>query len=121
MLSSGRLKIRVDGPYGVGRLRWARYPVVVLVAGGIGITPGISIASHLVKEASMVGPSQGGWHLLLLWVIRDGKHARWFEEELTRLAALAARPDVPVSFDVTRWFQGIKNARVVVKSTVVRL
>ncbi|KAK1750989.1 ferredoxin reductase [Echria macrotheca] len=103
MMDSAALKIRVDGPYGVGRLQWARYPIVALVAGGIGITPAISIASHMVKRA--VGkPSPhtagGQWRVYLLWTVGDIRDVRWFVPELKELAALTSRPDVPVTLSV---------------------
>ena len=43
----------------------------------------------------------GGWHIYLLWSISHIKHARWFEEELKSLAALASWADVPVSLDIS--------------------
>ncbi len=100
------LKMRLDGPYGVGRLQWMRYPVVVIVAGGIGITPGISIAAHIVKEATRLGAACSGWHVHLLWTISDMKHTAWFEEELRNLAAVASQPEVPVSFEVSIYVTG---------------
>ncbi|EPE34249.1 Ferredoxin reductase-like, C-terminal NADP-linked [Glarea lozoyensis ATCC 20868] len=101
------LKIRVDGPYGVGGTRWGLYPVTVLVAGGIGITPGISIATHIIQRALFARDSQHStdsrqnWHIHLLWVLKDIKHTSWFAEELQKLSELAANPDVPVTFNIT--------------------
>lgn len=100
------VKMRMDGPYGVGRLQWTRYPVVVLVAGGIGITPAISIASHIIKEAGSAGSAGAGWHIHLLWSLSDIKHARWFEEELRNLTMLASRSNTPVSLDISIYATG---------------
>ncbi|KAK3390012.1 ferric reductase like transmembrane component-domain-containing protein [Podospora didyma] len=98
-------RLRLDGPYGVGRIEWMQYPVIVLVAGGIGITPGISIASHVVKYAmarmAVETPPGPQWHIHLLWTVSDTSHARWFEDELINLAEPCARPNAPVSLDVT--------------------
>jgi len=94
-------KIRLDGPYGVGNPRWTLTPVVVLVAGGIGITPGISIASHIVHEAARLGSSGSKRQVYLLWAVSHLSHARWFESELKALAEVASRDDVLVSLNIT--------------------
>ncbi|KAK0616734.1 ferric reductase like transmembrane component-domain-containing protein [Immersiella caudata] len=84
------MRISLDGPYGVEALPWAKFPVVVLIAGGIGITPAMSIASYLVDQGvSNKLAGVGERHAHLLWCIRDISHACWFEEELKALAALA--------------------------------
>ncbi|KAK4214361.1 superoxide-generating NADPH oxidase heavy chain subunit A [Rhypophila decipiens] len=88
--SAASLKIRLDGPYGVGRLCYSQFPVVVLVAGGIGITPAMSIASHIVNvhaEAEKSSSSKYHQHIHLLWTIKDARHLAWFEDELTSLAS----------------------------------
>eukprot|EP01105_Mastigella_eilhardi_P018833 TRINITY_DN4392_c0_g1_i2.p1 TRINITY_DN4392_c0_g1~~TRINITY_DN4392_c0_g1_i2.p1 ORF type:complete len:1205 (-),score=276.71 TRINITY_DN4392_c0_g1_i2:2925-6539(-) len=41
--SKGALWVRADGPYGHFSVPFKRYPVLVLVAGGIGVTPMISV------------------------------------------------------------------------------
>ncbi|GIJ81634.1 hypothetical protein Asppvi_000133 [Aspergillus pseudoviridinutans] len=97
-------KIRVDGPYGVSHTQWEAYPVIVLVAGGVGITPGISIASHILRHATGTGENiEGGqpWHVHLLWVIKDEQHVNWCQEELQHLFAMSASPTVQATFDLT--------------------
>ncbi|KAL7787065.1 FAD-binding domain-containing protein [Trichoderma ceciliae] len=95
-------KVRIDGPYGVGHLHWGAHPVVVLVAGGIGITPGISIATHIVNQAvSGVVPIPGSWHIHLLWTVKNYDHISWFEDELKNLAEIASDHAVPVTLDIT--------------------
>jgi NAD(P)H-flavin reductase len=53
------LEISVDGPYGAGRTAlFDKYDTLVLVAGGIGITPMHSLFRHLLllaKEGRCVG------------------------------------------------------------------
>lgn len=98
---SSQLIMRLDGPYGVGNPMWTRHPVVVLVAGGIGITPEISIASHIVKEALRLGCLSGQRHVYLLWSVSDGRHPHWFEDELINLAEVASRHDVPISLNIS--------------------
>ncbi|WPH04381.1 ferric reductase NAD binding domain-containing protein [Acrodontium crateriforme] len=95
-----RLKMRLDGPYGVGRLQWGAWPVTVLVAGGIGITPAISISSYLVGKASR-SPQQAVSHIHLLWVVKNASHIAWFDEELRALSEIASREDSLITFDIT--------------------
>ncbi|KAF4624289.1 hypothetical protein G7Y89_g13884 [Cudoniella acicularis] len=95
------VKIRMDGPYGVGGVRWGLHPVTVLVAGGIGITPGISIATHIVKRGLLAKGGQNHWHIHLLWVVKERAHMKWFADELRRLAEILSDPSVPVTLDVT--------------------
>ncbi|RFU80615.1 ferredoxin reductase-like, c-terminal nadp-linked [Trichoderma arundinaceum] len=95
-------KVQLDGPYGVGHLHWGAHPVVVLVAGGIGITPGISIATHIVNQAvSGLVPMPGSWHIHLLWTVKNFDHISWFEAELKNLASIASDQAVPVTLDIT--------------------
>jgi predicted ferric reductase len=96
------LSMRVDGPYGVGHLPWGYYSLNVIVAGGIGITPGMTMADHIVSLAQKtpgVGPDRG-WHVHILWVVKTAQSLSWFDEELASLAALAADPDIAVTFDL---------------------
>ena len=107
IISGTQARIRIDGPYGVGAIQWGLHPVTVLVAGGIGITPGISIASHIFNRASLpaarneVERRNGQWHIHLLWVVKDRKHISWFLDELRGMAELAKDPMLSVTFDVT--------------------
>jgi predicted ferric reductase len=106
------LKMRVDGPYGVGGIQWGVHPLTVLVAAGIGITPGISIASHIIKQASRTDAECQGYnvrHIHLLWVVKDERHVEWFREELKQLAALVLNPSVQATLDITIHVTGTRR------------
>ena len=96
------LRIRVDGPYGVGSTEWGYDAVTVVVAGGIGITPGISIAGHIIEKARQAAGSSGARHrhLHVLWIVTSREHVAWFEQELAHLVAVAADPTVPINLSL---------------------
>ncbi|KAF5569481.1 ferric-chelate reductase [Fusarium phyllophilum] len=100
------LKMRLDGPYGVGSVSWGLLPVTVLVAGGIGITPGISIASHIIREVGMDVGSHSPSHIHLLWVVRDAQHIQWFTDELTELVKVCAMSDSTATIEISIFVTG---------------
>ena len=103
-------RMRVDGPYGVGHIQWGNLPVNVLVAGGIGITPGISIASHLIKSTTQLEPKgtslatskdNARSYVYLIWVIKEASYLQWFENELRDLYLSSTITGCPVTLDIT--------------------
>ena len=71
------LRVRLDGPYGALSLSLERYDCVVLVAGGVGITPMVSVASELQRlHAQCAGaPLRAAW---LCWSMREhGAAGAW--------------------------------------------
>ena len=63
----------MDGPFGEGHQTWWDYEVVVLVAGGIGVTPFASILRDMVNRlqnsTKMMRTKQASSFSLLLKVI----------------------------------------------------
>ncbi|KAI9798685.1 MAG: hypothetical protein M1833_004674 [Piccolia ochrophora] len=104
------LKVRIDGPYGVGPTVWGYHPVTVIVAGGIGITPGISIASHIIGQARNLGAHAApqNRHIHILWVVKVAQHTSWFEDKLADLMAIASDPSVPATMDLRIHITGEK-------------
>ncbi|KAH9237224.1 hypothetical protein K456DRAFT_1939387 [Colletotrichum gloeosporioides 23] len=104
-----KLRMRLDGPYGIGRVCWGEQPLTVLVAGGIGITPGISIATHLIKRAASADACTlrgKSWRIHMLWAVKDVESIEWFGNELRSLAALAADPGVPATLNISIYVTG---------------
>ena len=58
-------QINYDGPYGLG-LEYQKYEKIVIVVGGIGVTPGLSI----LKEAFEMKSSHNT-QIQFIWTIRD--------------------------------------------------
>ncbi|OAA75146.1 Ferric reductase, NAD binding protein [Akanthomyces lecanii RCEF 1005] len=104
-ISSRNLRVRLDGPYGVSRFNWHDERLVILVAGGVGITPGISIASSIITAATIGSSSPANppvtTHIHLLWVVKHATHITWFADELHSLHTLLSRqPNPTVRFNV---------------------
>jgi hypothetical protein len=81
------IRIKIDGPYGRLSLNVDDYSVVILCAGGIGITPMVSLARHLSSEKRRKRTT-----VILLWAARENIFAPVLGE--TALRELAARIDL---------------------------
>jgi ferredoxin-NADP reductase len=70
---SGKVHVLLEGPYGNLSLNLfensSRYPVVVLIGGGIGITPLSSLARQLLHEHEHSGRERK--KILVVWAVRD--------------------------------------------------
>jgi len=77
------LKVFMDGPYGAWSIDPKRYPRLVLVAGGIGITPLMSLLTDLLAQERTL-PQDTSVHLM--WSSRDLEaFTQWFPEEIAKL------------------------------------
>lgn len=67
------LAMRVNGPFSTGTKEWAEYDNVVLVAGGIGATPLLSVLRHLIQKRTEKKSSKESSFpskVSLIWVAR---------------------------------------------------
>ncbi|CAG8477268.1 198_t:CDS:2 [Ambispora gerdemannii] len=78
------LKLKVDGPYGRTRIDFTEYRSVLLVGGGIGITPMISLLRDLV-DRQVAGFSLVTQSIYFVWVIPDHDSYAWFSSEFTEI------------------------------------
>jgi predicted ferric reductase len=80
--------VRVDGPYGNHKLNYRRYPVLLLVGGGVGITPVIGIIKDIYnvgdlppeEKTRVAANSIEG--IYVVWVMREELSYNWFNYEL---------------------------------------
>jgi NAD(P)H-flavin reductase len=79
------LQVRVDGPYGRAQVQLHRYRVLVLVGGGIGITPLLSCLDYLVEQLQSGASAYAGLaQVHLCWSSRLQSSFEWSRELLQR-------------------------------------
>ena len=66
------LVVKIDGPMGASSQGFSDYPILILVAAGIGVTPMISVLKQLMKEPGKMK------HTYLYWTVRDRASFEWF-------------------------------------------
>eukprot|EP00013_Stygamoeba_regulata_P015952 CAMPEP_0177687478 /NCGR_PEP_ID=MMETSP0447-20121125/34151_2 /TAXON_ID=0 /ORGANISM="Stygamoeba regulata, Strain BSH-02190019" /LENGTH=476 /DNA_ID=CAMNT_0019197725 /DNA_START=211 /DNA_END=1641 /DNA_ORIENTATION=- len=73
------LAMSVVGGFGNFSVAFRRHPVAVLVAGGIGITPFMSLLRDM-KHRDSRGDDFKVRHIYLLWAVRQAAHLAWFPD-----------------------------------------
>ncbi|KAK3606296.1 hypothetical protein CHS0354_037972 [Potamilus streckersoni] len=69
----------LDGPFGEGHQDWYRFPVSVLIGGGIGVTPFASILKDIAHK-SKIGTRFPCAKVYFLWVTRTQKQFEWLTD-----------------------------------------
>ncbi|KAJ2746464.1 hypothetical protein GGI20_001307 [Coemansia sp. BCRC 34301] len=88
LASAGKLpKIMVDGPYGAPTQHVFDYTTIVLVAGGIGVTPMSSVLKSLFYQLTSAPHLCNVRKVHFLWVCRDVGSLEWFQDLLAALDA----------------------------------
>ena len=84
-----RIWLRVDGPYGRFSLDHKRYPTVVLIGGGVGVTPLISLLRDVYRtdmsEQRRARIPRGAHHIervCFVWVCPDMRTYSWFQSTI---------------------------------------
>lgn len=98
------MKLRIDGPYGKPLLDFKAHRTVLLVAGGIGITPMISILRDLVGRqiTSMPIATQ---EIHFMWIIPDQVSYSWFADEIQEIISQSsALPEDKYLLDIKTFF-----------------
>ncbi|KAJ1954958.1 hypothetical protein GGI12_005674, partial [Dipsacomyces acuminosporus] len=78
-------KIMVDGPYGAPTQQVFSYQCVVLIGGGIGVTPMSSVLKSLYYQLIAPESMRKIRKVYFLWVCRDVQSLEWFQDLLAAL------------------------------------
>ncbi|XP_061164792.1 dual oxidase 2-like [Saccostrea echinata] len=97
-------KVLLDGPFGEGHQDWYKFPVAVLVGGGIGVTPFASILKDIVHKTSqpIQFPCQ---KVYFLWVTRTQKQFEWLTDIIREVEENDRRELVSVHIFITQFQQ----------------
>ncbi|XP_064595545.1 dual oxidase 2-like [Liolophura sinensis] len=97
-------KLYLDGPFGEGHQDWYKFPVAVLVGGGIGVTPFASILKDIVFK-SKIGFKFPCRKVYFLWVTRTQKQFEWLTDIIREVEETDERKLVDVHIFITQFFQ----------------
>ncbi|KAK3803212.1 hypothetical protein RRG08_013795 [Elysia crispata] len=94
-------KIYVDGPFGESHQDWYRYPVAVLVGGGIGITPFASILKDIANRSKNLArvPCQ---KVYFIWVTRTQRSFEWMTDIIRQVEVADTAGFVDVKICITQ-------------------
>jgi respiratory burst oxidase len=96
-----QLWIRVDGPYGNHKLNYRRYPVSLMVGGGIGISPVIGMVKDIYNVGDLSSIDQATIpphcidNIYVVWVMREESVHNWFCDELQACYRASQQPGFP--------------------------
>jgi len=96
-----KMWIRSDGPYGGHNFNFRRYPVILLVCGGVGVTPVISMIRDIYRFGNLHPSSKKkpSWveKVYLLWTVQKKEQYSWFRDELRAcFDTSTSDPDAPI-------------------------
>jgi hypothetical protein len=96
-----KLWMRVDGPYGHLSLNYKRYRTVVLVGGGVGVTPMVALIkdafqlrmNEAAKKATPRSPLVK--HIVFVWACASYDVFTWFKDVVEEAMAQSGQPGYP--------------------------
>jgi NAD(P)H-flavin reductase len=89
--SNQRLWIRVDGPYGKWPYNFSRFRSILLVAGGVGVTPSMALIRHVYhinRDSNEVDPYLQD--VFFVWSCKNEKEFGWYRDILEEAMARSA-------------------------------
>eukprot|EP00475_Leptophrys_vorax_P020428 TRINITY_DN2795_c0_g1_i3.p1 TRINITY_DN2795_c0_g1~~TRINITY_DN2795_c0_g1_i3.p1 ORF type:complete len:1418 (-),score=317.02 TRINITY_DN2795_c0_g1_i3:83-4336(-) len=86
----GKLWIRVDGPYGKWPFNIMRYRTVILVSGGVGVTPCMAALRHIyhINREDKLGDSRLK-SVFFVWSCKDASDFHWYGDVLESIVHLS--------------------------------
>jgi ferredoxin-NADP reductase len=106
--ASGLLSVSVAGPHGDLQIRLEKFSYVIMFAGGVGVTPMMSLYMDLFRR-------RGGdmKKVVLVWAVRDELNFDWYRKEFEKLEEEGAKNEV---FEVEKYVTGAGSNRAGIKS-----
>ncbi|KAI8507935.1 hypothetical protein Bbelb_141750 [Branchiostoma belcheri] len=96
--------VYVDGPYGEGHQDWYKFPVAVLIGGGIGVTPFAAILKDIVHKSEM-GAKFVCKKIYFLWVTRTQQQFEWLTDIIREVEEKDKNDLVSVHIFITQFYQ----------------
>nr|AXN93676.1 dual oxidase [Scylla paramamosain] len=96
-------EIYMDGPFGEGHQTWWDYQVVVLVAGGIGVTPFASILRDMVNRLQNSTKMMRTKQVLFLWTTGSQKQYEWMIDILREVEASDKNKIIRIHIFITQF------------------
>ncbi|OWF54042.1 dual oxidase 2-like isoform X1 [Mizuhopecten yessoensis] len=96
-------KLFLDGPYGEGHQDWYRFPVAILVGGGIGVTPFASILKDIVHKSKIDDFRFPCKKVYFLWVTRTQKQFEWMTDIIREVENNDLKSFVDVHIFITQF------------------
>ncbi|KII88473.1 hypothetical protein PLICRDRAFT_41633 [Plicaturopsis crispa FD-325 SS-3] len=111
------MRMYVDGPFGSAvRARWGNYSTMVIIAGGSGVSFGLSVLQYMCmclagRDGKFLGGRPGGWgkkgfltnRIRFVWIVREFSHIQWCASILRRCMALIPPPGLEINIFVTNF------------------
>uniref|UniRef100_A0A6B2LHV1 Ferric reductase NAD binding domain-containing protein n=1 Tax=Arcella intermedia TaxID=1963864 RepID=A0A6B2LHV1_9EUKA len=95
--TENRVWVRADGPYGHLNLDYHRYSHVVLIAGGIGITPIIGILKEIFAGKKRRSRIQS---VLMVWSVPSEGESGWFMDEMKYLYQISNSSSIKLEIKI---------------------
>lgn len=111
------MRMYVDGPYGSSvRARWGTHSTVLVIAGGTGVSFGLSALMYVCmclsgREGRHLGGRPGGWgekefkpsRVRFVWLVREFSHIQWGATILRQCLAMVPSPNLQIDIFVTNF------------------
>lgn len=111
------LRTYVDGPFGSSiRARWGNYSTVLIIAGGSGVSFGLSVLQYICmclsgRDGKNLGGHPGGWgkksfltkRVRFVWLVREYSHIQWCASIVRHCLSLVPSSALQIDIFITNF------------------